>query len=268
MDYNKLLQSLEDFGETAQGLVKRRLRVEIGAIQENVIMSPSWEPTDMPCFEAAELISPLEASDVKVWDIRSRKLALTYIKTGITSPHFLERLLSLGVTNCKRIIFIGSAGSLDAHIHIGDILIPGYSVCGDGASRYIASDNLRHDVFGEKTYPDARLAERLIHETTRICSERNASWHMGKTFSTDSVLTEFLHKDTVLDLRCNSIEMETAVAFRAAKFMGIPLAALLVVSDNIITRKSLFHGRTAEDMACFKLVKNEMMPRIVLAALR
>ena len=67
---------------------------------------------------------------------------MTYIKTGIGAPVLMDALLTLGVTACQRIIFIGSVGSLDDNIGIGDIVIPEYSVCGDGASRYISHDSL------------------------------------------------------------------------------------------------------------------------------
>lgn len=76
----------------------------------------------------------------KVWNIHNGNIKITYIKTGIGAPVLMDSLLSLGVTACKRIIFIGSVGSLDENISIGDIVIPEYSVCGDGASRYILSD--------------------------------------------------------------------------------------------------------------------------------
>ena len=75
--------------------------------------------------------------------IKSEICDITYIKTGIGAPVFMDALLALGVTKCKNIIFVGSVGSLDEDIGIGDIVIPQYSICGDGASRYIASDTLK-----------------------------------------------------------------------------------------------------------------------------
>lgn len=56
----------------------------------------------------------------------------------------------LGISKCKRIIFISSVGALDTEIGIGDIVIPEYSVSGDGASRYIAS---RCRCFWRKSFP-------------------------------------------------------------------------------------------------------------------
>ncbi|QAT63192.1 hypothetical protein EQM13_17285 [Acidilutibacter cellobiosedens] len=85
----------------------------------------------------------------------------------------MDALLTLGVTSCQQIIFIGSVGSLDDNIGIGDIVIPEYSVCGDGASRYISSDSLNNgDVFGEKIYSNIDLFNKSKTVTERICKEK------------------------------------------------------------------------------------------------
>ena len=268
MDYDKLLHSLKKLDATEQNILRQRLKIEFDDVKENVIISPSWELEDVSCLGEAELISSAVTDDVKVWIIRNNDTEITYIKTGLTSPHLLERILPLGFTACKRIIFIGSVGSLDKAIQIGDVLVPEFSVFGDGASRYIASDDLKLDVFGEKTYPDSLLFKKAIAETAGICEENNIKWHIGKTFSTDTVFAEFAHIDTYVNMGCNSIEMETAVAFRAAKIMKIPLVALLAVSDNTLTKKSLLSGRTPEEMEYYRFIKRDILPQIILSILQ
>ena len=64
-------------------------------------------------------------------------------------------------------------------------------------------------------------------------------------------------------MRCNTIEMETAVAFHAAALMVIPMAALFSVSDNTVTKKSLVSGRTKEEMDYRRYVRKELFPRII-----
>ena len=63
---------------------------------------------------------------------------------------------------------------------------------------------------------------------------------------------------------CNVIEMETAAAFKAAAFAGIPMAALFSVSDNTVANKSLVSGRTSEEMQYRKKVRRELFPRIII----
>ena len=180
----------------------------------------------------------------------------------------LEGLIPLGVTNCKRIIFIGSVGSLDPNIGIGDIVIPEYAICGDGASRYIASDDLSRDVFGEKVYPDPRMLDTAITETARICNENNVKWHRGRNFSIDTIAARFAHIDTIISMGCNVIEMETAAAFRAAKLMNIPLMALFSVSDNTMTNKSLVSGRTPEETEYRVFTRRELFPQIITSVFK
>ena len=268
MDYDKLVMGIKRFGATEQDICASTLRVPIEKIHDNVIIAPWWEPHMLPDLGEAELISPPYSEDKKTWNIMGDNIEMTYIKTGIGAPYFMDSLLPLGLTGCKRIVFIGSVGSMDIDIGIGDIVIPEYSVCGDGASRYIASDDLNYDVFGEKAYPDSYLLDRVLTETSRICGENNARWHKGRTFSTDTIFAQYAHMDVILAMGCNVIEMETAAAFRAAKLMKIPLAAIFSVSDNTVTNKSLISGRTAEEMEYRKTVRRELFPQIILSTFK
>jgi purine-nucleoside phosphorylase len=190
-------------------------------------------------------------------------MQITYIKTGIGAPVLMDALLSLGVTRCKKIIFIGSVGSLDKNIHIGDIVIPEFSICGDGASRYIASDLLNSDVFGEKVFPDDNLSKRILAITSNICIQNNVKWHIGHVFSIDTIFTQYAHIDEIIEMGCDVIEMETAAAFRAAKIADISIAAILSVSDNTVINKSLISGRTEEEMLYRKFVRRELFPKII-----
>ncbi|MFR0778025.1 MAG: hypothetical protein ACLSH8_00300 [Zhenhengia sp.] len=202
---------------------------------------------------------------MKVWDITTEENKITYIKTGIGAPVLMDVLLTLGVTKCRKVIFIGSVGSLDEKIGIGDIVIPEFSICGDGASRYIASDTLNNqDCWGESVYPDLNLLDEVKNITKNICEENNIKWHLGRNFSIDTIFAQFAHIDTILKLNCNVIEMETAAAFRAAKIANISIAAIFSVSDNAIINKSLVSGRTEEEIVYRKFVRKNIFPQIIL----
>jgi len=261
MEYSDLIAGLRRFGSTERDICLHGLGVTAEQVKENVIIAPWWEPSTLPRLGKAKLLSISAAQ--KVWNIKRKGAEMTFIKTGIGAPQFMDALLALGVTNCKKIIFIGSVGSLDENIGIGDIVVPEYSVCGDGASRYLSPDLA--DVFGEKTYPDPGLFKKAKAETARLCEKHNVRWHVGRTFSIDTIFAQFAHIDTIVGMGCNVIEMETAAAFRAAKLMGIPLAALFSVSDNTVTNKSLVSGRTAEEMGYRKRVRGELFPEIILS---
>ena len=264
MDYKHLIDSIKRFGSTDEDICVHGLGILPEQVHENVIIAPWWEPSVLQGLGEAEYLSESDFSAIKVWDIKNDGADITYIKTGIGAPVLMDALLSLGVTKCRRAIFIGSAGSLDSNIGIGDIVIPEYSICGDGASRYIAADSLNEeDSFGSRLYPDSQLYENLYQNAEHICRCSNVGFHIGKTFSIDTIFAPFAHIDEILEMGCNVIEMETAAAFRAAQIADISLAALFCVSDNTITNKSLISGRTEEEMEYRKFTRKVIFPQII-----
>lgn len=264
MNYQDLIGSMERYGSTKRDICIHSIGVDPDQIHENVIIAPWWEPSTFPNFGNFEFLSESNYSSIKVWNLMGEDLKVSYIKTGIGAPVLMDVILALGVTSCRQIIFIGSVGALDSKMGIGDIVIPNYSVCGDGASRYLASEKLADgDVFGEKQYPDRLMFDRLKEATSHICEENCVKWHVGNNFSTDTVFAQFVHIDEIIGMGCDVIEMETAAAFRAATFTGIPMAALFNVSDNTVVNKSLVSGRTSEEMEYRKKVRSELFPQII-----
>jgi purine-nucleoside phosphorylase len=268
MDYEKLINGMKRFGSNESDICMHGLGIAPSQVQDNVVIAPWWEPTTLPGLGTAEYLSESDYSAVKIWNIVSDSIKITYIKTGIGAPVLMDALLSLGITPCKKVLFIGSVGALSSEIGIGDIVIPEFSICGDGASRYIASDSLiNNDVFGKKTFPDSDLLKIVQNNTKRICLQNNVKWHVGKTFSIDTIFAQYAHIDEILETGCNVIEMETASAFIAAQIAHIPLAAIFSVSDNTISKKSLVSGRTEEEMNYRKYVRRELFPQIILETL-
>lgn len=265
MRYIDLVNGLKKYGSDENDICLHGLGIQTEQVRENVIIAPWWEPLSIPGLGTTTYLSNSEFDSVKVWNICNEKLNMTYIKTGIGAPVLMDVVLSLGVTRCKKIIFVGSVGSLDQKIGIGDIVIPEYSICGDGASRYIASSDLDHsDCFGEKVYPDSMMFERIKTITKQMCEKYNVKWHIGQNYSIDTIVAQFAHVDAILNKNCNVIEMETAAAFRAAKLAEIAIAAIFSVSDNTVCNKSLVSGRTKEEMDYRKFVRRNLFSQIIL----
>lgn len=262
MQYKDLIAASRRFGAAGEDVCLHTLGVPGDSIHENVIISPGWDPDRLSGLGKATPAGSGLCS-IQVWEIGE---SITYIKAGFGAPVVLDALLPLGVTGCKRILFVSSVGALDPAMHIGDIVVPEYSVCGDGASRYITSENLGRDVFGEKAYPDPALHELLKAETQRVCRENQVGWHVGKTFCTDTIFAQFPHIDSIVKLGCNSIDLETAAAFRAARLMEIPLAALFNVSDNTASGQSLMTAtpQDARVQEHRRFVRGELMPQMIL----
>ena len=148
---------------------------------------------------------------------------------------------------------------------IGDLMVPEKSLCGDGFSRYLDANVQTKDCFLHPIEPDSKLTKIVKNHTFGICQGESVSLHLGTIFSTDSVIAQFFRLDYfVKKFNCIGIEMETSSVFRAAKLVSIGASALLQVSDVIPTNKSLFSGRTREDMERRNFIRERILTKAIL----
>lgn len=255
MQYNDLLNSHLKYGTTRNDIV---IRKGYDKILENVIIAPWWGH-DM--FE--NLNFEVEQVSEKVFNFYRKDLSFSFIELKrIGAPGIMDFILSLGVTECKKLVFLGSAGSLDENIKIGDIVIPQYSICGDGASRYLNKD--LEDEFLKKQYPTEKFTNDLID----ILKEENIRYHYVPNFSIDTVFAQFYHIDKILELGAKVIEMETANLFKCNRLLNINVTALFCISDNTILNKSLYSGRTEKENEYRHKIRYEMVPNIIIELLK
>lgn len=266
MNYQDLICGIKKYGSSERDICFSCLGISPEQINEYIILAPWWEPDIMPSLGKATYLKQSYNDDaIKIWNIENNGFYITYIKTGVGAPVLMDIVLALGIAACKRVIFIGSVGSLDKDIGIGDIVIPEYSICGDGASRYISFNLLKgNDAFGSKAYPNEGLNKILLSNANEICAANKVKFHIGRTFSVDTIFAQYAHLDEIIEMGCNTIEMETASVFKAAELAQIPLAALFSVSDNTITNKSLISGRTEQEKAYRKQVRKDIIPQIIV----
>ena len=201
----------------------------------------------------------IEQVSKKVFNLYRDDISFSFIELKrIGAPSIMDYILSLGVTKCKNIIFLGSAGSLDSNIKIGDIVVPEYSICGDGASRYL-NPNFEDELF-KKKYPSKDYTKKIIN----IMKEKNIKYHYVPNYSIDTVFAQFYHIDKILELGAKVIEMETAVLFKCNEILNKNVTALLCISDNTLLNKSLYSGRTEEDEIYRHKVRYEIIPEIIV----
>jgi uridine phosphorylase len=134
----------------------------------------------------------------------------------------LEKLIAQGG---RMFLTFGWCGSLQSKVRIGHLVLPTAAMSGDGTTPYYRSGKIN-------CKPDTELCSLL---STQIKS-RAVKWHRGVIWSTDAIFRE-----TVFDVLLHqfqghlAVEMETAALCAAARYRGIPLASLLVVSDELFT---------------------------------
>ena len=266
MIYEHILGANKRFGTNPIDIARFVFNCDPETIQKDVIIAPQWKPDLFADYVNG--IDQVWDGTLKVWNLSINKNTVTYIITGIGAPNVLDAVLALGCTPCEKIIFIGSVGGLDAKLKIGDIVIPEYSICGDGACRYLTEKKLSgNDCFGEKYYPNKEIYEKVISKTGNITKENNVTWHIGKNFSIDTVIAQFAHIDEILGMGCNCIEMETATLFKSAEICEIRACAVFSVSDNTILKKSLLSGRSKEEKEFRRCVRKNIITKIVLESL-
>ncbi|WP_457558434.1 phosphorylase family protein [Candidatus Harpocratesius sp.] len=267
-----LSESLQKYNISDYEIIQSFLGCKPKEILSKVIMAPYWDP------EFFKEIWPNQKTLVinRVWQISLDKTSFTFIKTGIGAPLFgdIAFLLTLPSVHCEEVLFIGSVGGLVPHLNIGDLVIPTESISGLGFSRYLSPNQLSEkDYFGQISMPDSQIttklqiaAKSIIQKQNSIQSEKQSQkteLHLGKIFSTDTIVGQFAHIEEFVNMGCIGIEMETAIFFHIMKEAKIPAGALLLVSDNVITKKSLFSGRTKVDKEKKREVKRLLIPEII-----
>lgn len=251
MKYEEIINSHLKYGTTKEKII---IEKNYDNILENVVIAPWW---------SHEMFSNLNFKVVqiseKIYNFYNKELSFSFIELkSIGAATIMEFVLPLGLTKCKNIVFLGSAGSLDKDIKIGDIVIPKYSICGDGASRYL-NQNLE-DEFLKKEYPTIEYTNKLID----ILKNKNIKYHYVPNYSVDTIFGQFYHIDKIINLSAKTIEMETANLFKCNELLKLNVTALFCISDNAIQNKSLYSGRTEEEKSYRHKIRNEVIPEIVV----
>lgn len=132
----------------------------------------------------------------------------------------------INVFDVKRLIRVGTIGSLQDTISLYDVIIP---MATSVNSSYTEQFNLQ-GTFSPTA--DFNLMNKLI----RVADSKNVTKHVG------SVLTSDIFYDVTSDALKNwskigilGVEMETAALFTNANYYGAQAASIMTVSDNIIT---------------------------------
>lgn len=136
----------------------------------------------------------------------------------------LERLIALG---SRTVLVLGWCGSLQQQIRIGYCVMPTGARSEEGTSAH-------YPAASPTVAPDPWLSSRL----RSFCDRRDYRLHAGPVWSTDAPLRETAGK--VLSYKGEgvlAVEMEMSALFRVAEYRRVPLAGLLVVSDELFTLK-------------------------------
>ncbi|MBN2772148.1 MAG: phosphorylase [Spirochaetes bacterium] len=223
-----------------------------------IIVAPSWNPEII--FSEYEPVVKVEKKGPYYcgYTVEFEGKRFGYIQVAAGAANIIDSCLTLGGSKCKKVIFIGAAGALKSDIKLGDIVIPKYSIAGDGGSLYLY-EKIAVENFRKKIYPDKDISQKVIETAKKLKIDIKEKI----VYCTDSIFCEYYHLEDILSLGSEIIEMETAAFYRCMELIGKPGFALLCISDNSATNQSLV-GKTAEDRARYHESRNKLIPELVL----
>jgi uridine phosphorylase len=142
---------------------------------------------------------------------------------GIGAPAaavVLEELVAWGV---RRVVSVGTAGTLQPHLLPGQVVLCTAAIRDEGTSHhYLASERLAE--------PSPRLTERLgaALRARGLPVTEGCSWTTDAPYRETAAEVSRYRDEGVL-----TVEMEAAALFAVARHRGVEVASALVVSDSL-----------------------------------
>ena len=221
------------------------------------IIAPSWRIEKIVQDKVKfELIYQDQFSVSNRMYINDKKIL--YVNLQIGSSNIIDFCLCCNSLNCENFIFIGSAGALKQDYQLGDIVIPEYSISGDGASLYLHQTLNPLNLF-KKAFPD----EELSHKLYNVCEQFKLQPKIDSVFTIDTIMCEYYHLGQIKEMGAGLIEMETSAFFNALNYINKKACALLVISDNSANGNHFF-GRTIEELNRYRMTRNQIFDIIKL----
>lgn len=125
----------------------------------------------------------------------------------------------------QNIIRVGTCGSLDENIKVGDLFVVDEIIRGDGVTPYYVDKDF-------KTVADKKIADTLYE----VGKGMGLAIHRGKAWTTDALLRET--REIVEAKRkegARVVDMVSATLLTIAQTYNIKAGSILAVSDNVVT---------------------------------
>ena len=125
----------------------------------------------------------------------------------------------------KTIIRVGSAGSINMDLHIGDIAI---------AMGACTNSNYVHQYELPGTY--APIADfSLVRAAAEACERFGYNYKVGNVFSSDTFYSDNPQNDKWIKMGVLAVEMEIAALYMNAARSGNKALGICTISDHILT---------------------------------
>jgi uridine phosphorylase len=154
-------------------------------------------------------------------DYQGKRLAV--MLPGVGAPlaaGLLEETIAFG---CRKFVVCGGCGVLDAHILVGEILVPESAVRDEGTSyHYLPASR------------EVAVQPGALSAVLRVLDNHGVPYRRGKTWTTDAPYRETSNKIAARRQEgCIAVEMDAAGLLAVAEFRGVPLGYLLYGGDDV-----------------------------------
>jgi uridine phosphorylase len=182
------------------------------------------------CYQSSLLNHVLESHEVEKVEVFAGEFYLIKdinrrigicAKFGIGAPIVTTILEEAIITGTKKFLSIGSAGSLQKDLKIGDIVVCNNAIRDEGVSHHYISPS-------KYATPSVSLTKKL--EETLI--KAKCEYRVGSSWTIDAP-----YRETVQELQhyreegVLTVEMEASALFAVAQYRKVDLATAFVVSD-------------------------------------
>lgn len=206
------------------------IKTKRNAVAERAIISgdPSRINQLAEMLEGAKMIS--DSGGFLVYTGTYKGIPVTVATHGIggtSASIIINDLISLGV---KKIIRLGTAGSLKEDIEVGDVIVA-------TGAHYSPGGTLGHNY--EKflsAAPDFTLTKKLYQSL----KSANIKVHLGTVFSKNAFYTLEDLNPWLISIGVLSLEMECATLMIISRLHKVNSACALIVSDNVVKKSKMY----------------------------
>ena len=213
-----------------------------GASPSHAIINPTREPWDDPvtarviltftlpdyrylCRLVQPKDSPRYIYNCALREGRWHDRPITLTAPALGAPYAVMVLEKLMVLGARMVLALGWCGSLQPGLAIGDLVLPTATVSTEGTSRH-------YPLNGRPPDPDPGLTEIL----RQLLEASGHPWQEGPVWSTDGFYRETVQQVEAYQAQgVLGVDMEMAALFTVGRFRQVPVAGLLVVSDELAT---------------------------------
>lgn len=132
------------------------------------------------------------------------------------------------VYGVERIIRVGTCGGLKEEVEVENLIL--------ATDAYTVS-NYAYQLTGESVNV-VKASESLNDKILKVAHDNDINISCATINTSDIFYGEYTNK-SISDMNCDAVEMETFALLFLAKHFGREAAAILTVSDNLVTKKEL-----------------------------